>query len=82
MPTTRLSHISLEDSPWYYCVSSCVRSAWICGFDEPTARVPYYLLDYIEFAECTDLAVRDDKHGKIDGSIPPLLERLGLDPLD
>ena len=36
MPTPRSQLISLEDTPWYHCISRCVRRAWLCGFDEMT----------------------------------------------
>ncbi len=50
--------------------------------NEVTAGVPYHLLDYIELVEWTGLAVRDDKLGRIDGSLPKILERLGLETSD
>ncbi len=36
--------------------------------------------DYLELLDWTGRAVRDDKRGAIDSGIPPILERLGLDP--
>ncbi len=36
MPTPRSHLISLEDTPWYHCVSPCVHRAWLFGFDKET----------------------------------------------
>jgi len=40
MPTPRHQLVSLKDTPWYHCVSRCVRRAWLCGVD------PYDGMDY------------------------------------
>jgi hypothetical protein len=33
MPRSRRTQISVEDTPFYHAVSSCVRKAWLTGVD-------------------------------------------------
>lgn len=47
---------------------------------EMPAGLPFRLMDYLELVEWTGRQLRDDKSGHIDKALPPLLERLGLEP--
>ncbi|WP_163392974.1 transposase [Enterovibrio norvegicus] len=42
--------------------------------------IPFRLIDYLELVDWTGRQVRDDKRGQISSTLPPLLERLGIEP--
>ena len=42
--------------------------------------LPFRLTDYLELVDWTGRIIRDDKRGKIDVSLSPILERLNIDP--
>ena len=41
--------------------------------------LPFLLRDYLELVDWTGRIVREDKRGKIDSSLPPIIKRLSLD---
>ena len=48
--------------------------------DEDTEALPFSLQDYLQLADWSGRAVRDDKRGSIPDHLPPILVRLGIKP--
>ncbi len=46
----------------------------------PRNGLPFTLTDYLELIELTGRVILDDKRGHIDHNIPPILQRLGIEP--
>ena len=46
-----------------------------------TSTIPTTFRDYLELVDWSGRIARDGKRGVIDGQIPPILERLNIDPL-
>jgi len=44
--------------------------------------LPFKLTDYMELVDWTVRILRDDKKGRISTHIPPILQRLNLDPVN
>ena len=42
--------------------------------------LPFRLTDYLELVDWTGRVIREDKRGAIDAELPPILERLGIEP--
>jgi len=48
MPTPRQQQISLSDTPYYHCISRCVRRAFLCGEDLTTGQSYEHRRGWIE----------------------------------
>ncbi|MEP4890097.1 MAG: transposase [Aliiglaciecola sp.] len=48
MPQSRKSQISLIDTPYYHCVSRCVRRSFLCGEDKLTGQSYEHRRDWVE----------------------------------
>jgi len=48
MPLPRSSQISLLDTPYYHCVSRCVRRAFLCGEDKLTNKSYEHRRQWVE----------------------------------
>ena len=67
------------------CSKECEPSAQgpLMSFQSDPTHVPvlpYRFQDYLSLVDWTGRAIRDDKRGAIDGHLPPIIQRLNIDP--
>ena len=48
MPKVRKSQISLASTPYYHCVSRCVRRGFLCGEDPYTGKSDEHRREWVE----------------------------------
>ena len=48
--------------------------------DDPERAIPYEIRDYLELVDWSGRAILEGKRGSIPGNLPPILERLKIDP--
>ncbi len=48
MPRPRAQQVSLNDTPYYHCVSRCVRRAFLCGVDHYSGQSYEHRRDWVE----------------------------------
>lgn len=58
MPKLRKAQIDIEDSPYYHCVSRCIRRAFLCGEEHYTGR---------SYEHCSQWATKTLKQHLLEG---------------
>ena len=52
MPKPRSQQISLSDTPYYHCVTRCVRRAFLCGEDKVSGQSYEHRRGWISSGSC------------------------------
>jgi putative transposase len=60
--------------------ASLMAFAEVINAATPANLLPYNFADYLQLVDWTGRAVRDDKRGSIPTKLPPILQRLNIDP--
>ena len=84
-----LSSVNIRSSPTALACLSIVTRLRCRRTNAPVNRLPrqdspkglpFRLIDYLELVDWTGRILREDKTGAIDADLPPILERLSIDP--
>ncbi len=105
MTKARSQQISLDTTPYYHCVTRCIRRAFLCGYDQCSGTsyehrrqwvedrlmllAEVFAIDICAYAVMSNhvhvllqghsLKSCEDKRTAIDGNLPPILDRIGID---
>ncbi|WP_407820410.1 Type I secretion system protein TolC [Shewanella algae] len=62
MPRPRYAQVSLEDTPFYHCISRCVRRTFLCGVDDYSGKSYEHRRDWVESRLLELAAQNGDTH--------------------
>ncbi len=84
MPTPRKQLICLSDTPYYHCISRCVRRTFLCGIDRTTgtdySHRKHWVVERLALLSNTfAIDVCAYKRGYIKSNTPAILQKLDWD---